>query len=113
MSSNQRQKIEQAKFTYSPLGKAFEKQTKNIKEQKRKQIDAITNQNEILTALTNKDDYKDNYKEIFEELVKGRFDEIKELTDEINQNDLTYYFKGNTARKDSMISIMKENLLKK
>ena len=25
--SNQRQIIEQAKFTYSPLGKAFEKQT--------------------------------------------------------------------------------------
>ena len=36
-------------------------------------------------------------KKIFEEL-KG-FDEIEELTDEINQNDLTYYFKDNTARK--------------
>ena len=32
-------------------------------------------------------------------LVKERFDEIKELNDEINENDLTYYFKGNTARK--------------
>ena len=51
-------------------------------------------------GLTNKDDdHKDNYKEIFEELVKERFDEIKELTNEINQNDLIYYFKGNTARK--------------
>ena len=28
MPSNQQQIIEQAKFTYSPLGKAFEKQTK-------------------------------------------------------------------------------------
>ena len=27
---NQRKVIEQAKFTYSPLGKAFEKQTKTI-----------------------------------------------------------------------------------
>ena len=27
MPSNQRQIIEQAKFTYSPLGKAFDKQT--------------------------------------------------------------------------------------
>ena len=34
-----------------------------------------------------------------EELVKQRFDEIKELTNEINQNDLMYYFKGNTFRK--------------
>ena len=40
---NQRQIIEQAKFTYSPLVKAFEKQTKTIEEQGRKQIDAITN----------------------------------------------------------------------
>ena len=30
-------------------------------------------------ALTNKDDHKDNYKEIFEELVKEKFDKIKEF----------------------------------
>ena len=28
--------IEQAKFTYSPLGKAFEKQTKTIEDQAKK-----------------------------------------------------------------------------
>ena len=33
LPSNQRQIIEQAKFTYSPLGKAFEKQTKTIEDQ--------------------------------------------------------------------------------
>ena len=33
LPSNQQQIIEQAKFTYSPLGKAFEKQTKTIKDQ--------------------------------------------------------------------------------
>ena len=50
--------------------------------------------------LTNKDDdHKDNYKKMFEKLVKERFDEIIELTNEMNQNDLTYYLKGNTARK--------------
>ena len=31
--SNQQQIIEQAKFTHSPLGKAFEKQTKAIEDQ--------------------------------------------------------------------------------
>ena len=31
LSSNQKQIIEQAKFTYSPLGKAFEKQVKQLK----------------------------------------------------------------------------------
>ena len=38
--SNQKQIIEQAKFTYSPLGKAFEKQTKTIEDQRNKQIEA-------------------------------------------------------------------------
>ena len=42
MPSNQRQIIEQAKFTYSPLGKAFEKQTKTIEDQGKKQVDALT-----------------------------------------------------------------------
>ena len=33
LPSNQQQIIEQARFTYSLLGKAFEKQTKTIKDQ--------------------------------------------------------------------------------
>ena len=41
---NQRQIIEQGKFTYSPLGKTYQKQTKTNEERGRKQIDATTNQ---------------------------------------------------------------------
>ena len=41
LPSNQQQVIEQLKFTYSPLGKAFEKQTKTIKDQGEKQIEVI------------------------------------------------------------------------
>ena len=41
LSSNQQKIIEQAKFTYSPLVKTFEKQTKIIKDQGKKQIEAI------------------------------------------------------------------------
>ena len=37
LPSNQRQTIDQAKFRYSLLRKAFEKQTKPIEEQQRKQ----------------------------------------------------------------------------
>ena len=37
---NQQQIIEQAKFTYSPLVKALEKQTETIKDQGEKQIEA-------------------------------------------------------------------------
>ena len=39
--SNQQKIIEQARFTYSPLGKAFEKQIKTIKDQGEKQINAL------------------------------------------------------------------------
>ena len=41
LPSNQQQIIEQAKFTYSPLGKALEKQTKTIEAQGQKQVDAL------------------------------------------------------------------------
>ena len=36
LPSNQQQIIQQAKFTYSPLGKAFEKEIKTIEDQGKK-----------------------------------------------------------------------------
>ena len=42
--------IEQAKFAYSPLGKAFEKQTKTIEEQGKQQVEAL----EVLKPEENK-----------------------------------------------------------
>ena len=69
--------IEQAKFSYYSLVKAFEKQTKTIEEKGKQQIDPITNKNKRLQDLTNKDDYKSIYKEIFDTLVKETFDGIK------------------------------------
>ena len=41
LPSNKQQIIEQDKFIYSPLGKAFEKQTKTIEDQREKQLKAI------------------------------------------------------------------------
>ena len=41
LPSNQQQIIEQTKFTYSPLWKAFEKQIKTTEDQGEKQIDAL------------------------------------------------------------------------
>ena len=38
LPSNQQQIIEQAKFTYSPLGKGFEKQIKTIEDQGEKHV---------------------------------------------------------------------------
>ena len=100
LPSEQSRIKEEVKFTYSSLGKAFEKHTKMIEEQGKKQIDVIANQSKKLEALTNKDDdHKVHYKEIFNELVTERFDKIIELFDEINWNELIYYLKGNSTIK--------------
>ena len=47
LPSNQQQIIEQTKFTYSPLGKAFGKQTKTIEDQGEQQIKAIQDQGQV------------------------------------------------------------------
>ena len=41
LPSNQQQIKEQARFTYSPLGKAFEKEIKTIEDQGKKKVDAL------------------------------------------------------------------------
>ena len=77
LPSNQRQIIEQAKFTYSPLGKAFEKQTKTIKDyQRTKQVKAIQD-NKQLVNINNDDDYKNKLllskeREIFKHIYNKR-----------------------------------------
>ena len=43
LPSNQQLIVEQAKFTYSPLGKAFEKQTKTIEDHGKKEVEALEN----------------------------------------------------------------------
>ena len=47
LPSNQQQIIEQAKITYSPLGKAFKNQTKAIKDQGEKQRKPIQDKKRI------------------------------------------------------------------
>ena len=49
LPSNQQQVIEQAKFTYFSLGKAFEKQIKTIEDRGQKQIKAIQDQGILKT----------------------------------------------------------------
>ena len=60
LPSNQQQIIEQAKFTYSPLGKAFEKQAKTIEDQGEKQIKAI--QDKSKEKIKKYSDYDNDYK---------------------------------------------------
>ena len=76
LPSNQQQIIEQAKFTYSPLGKAFEKQTKTIEDKGEKQIKAIQDNRK---QLISDDNYKNKLlipkeREIFKDIYNKRLD---------------------------------------
>ena len=50
---NQQQVIEQAKFTYSPFGKAFERQIKTIEDQGEKLVKALNNKLTIEDTIPN------------------------------------------------------------
>ena len=88
LPSNQQQIIEQARFTYSPLGKAFEKQIKTIEDQGKKQVDALK---AIKDGSNNKSTIT---KEIYDEILEERMDEILKMSREINYSNLVYDFKG-------------------
>ena len=84
MPSNQQQIIEQAKFTYSPLGKAFEKQTKAIKDQGEKQIKTIQDNKKQL-ANTQELAIKNVIPE-----AKKEMDKIMEIEKTVDRENLIY-----------------------
>ena len=105
LPSNKQQIIEQAKFTYSPLGKAFEKQTKTIEDQGEKQIKAIQDNKQL--QLTNDYDYKDKLlisrdTEIFKDIYNKRLHKLEELNNKVNYDNLKYVVKKSGAKKDSI-----------
>ena len=92
LPSNKQQIIEQAKFTYSPLGKAFEKQIKTIEDQGEKQIKAIQDNKK---QLISDNDYKDKLliskqREIFKDIYNKRLGKIEELNNKIDFDNLKY-----------------------
>ena len=98
LPSNQRLIIKQAKFTYSPLGKAFEKQTTTIKDPGKKQVKAIQD-NKQLVNINNDDDYKDKLlhskeREFFKDIYNKRLDKIEEIINKIDHNNLNYVVAG-------------------
>ena len=82
LPSNQRQMIEQAKFAYSPLGKAFEIQIKAIEDQVEKQIKTLEEHGkQLVKSSDEKESLKlSKQKETFEELANTRIDEIQNLS---------------------------------
>ena len=91
LSSNQQQTIEQARFTYSPFGKTFEKQIKTIEYQGKKQVKALNTlkPKEQTKAITYRsdDDNTPSSKEIYDKILEERMDEILKMSREINYSN--------------------------
>ena len=101
LCANQRQITEQAKFTYSPLGKVLEKQTRIIVEQGREQNEAIeVHGKQLLKSSSEKESLLLlKQKEIFSEFSNERINTIQDLIKQIDFNNLAYYFKGESGPK--------------
>ena len=94
LPSNQQQIIEQTKFSYSPLDKAFDKQIKTIEDQGKKQV-------EVLEKLKPKEEIKptegtpNNQSRdvtIFNELINKRKELMNKLYDSVDYNNLKFEF---------------------
>ena len=99
LPSNQQQIIEQAKFTYSPLGKASQKQTKTIEDKEEKQIKAIQDNRR---QLISDDDYPNKLlilkeREIFKDIYNKIFDKLEELNNKIDYDNLKYVVESSSV----------------
>ena len=88
LPSNQQQIIQQAKFTYSPLGKALEKQTKTIEDQGEKQVVALESLKDSDKKLPPIKDFipmKNLNPEIINEIKR-----IEEIEKKVDRNRMVY-----------------------
>ena len=88
LPSNQQQIIQQAKFTYPPLGKAFKKQIKTIKDQGEKQVVALESLKDSDKKLTSIKDFiptENLNPEIINEIKR-----IEEIEKNVDRNKLVY-----------------------
>ena len=88
LPSNQQQIIQQAKFNYSPLGKALEKQRKTIEDQGKKQIIAVKSLKGSDKKLPSIEDFvpiENLNPEIINEIKR-----IEEIEKQIDRNKMVY-----------------------
>ena len=94
LPSNQQQIIEQAKFTYSPLGKAFEKQIKTIEDQGKKQVDALENLKlkEETKPIEDKPNNQSRATIIFNDLINKRKELMSKLYNSVDYSNLNFKY---------------------
>ena len=101
LPSNQQQIIQQAKFNYSPLGKALEKQRKTIKDQGQKQVDALKTSYKKLPSIKDFVPTEKFNLEIIDEIkrieeIEKKVDRDKMFYESTNRN---YDFRGFKTRR--------------
>ena len=87
LTSNQQQIVVQAKFTYSHLGKAFEKQIKAIKDQGERQVEALNGLKPEKQIKSIEEIFSEGYESVE---IKNELNEIKEY-EKVNRNNMVYY----------------------
>ena len=94
LPSNQQQIIEQTKFTYSPLGKAFDEQIKAIEDQGKKQIDDLEKlkPREEIKPIEGTSNNQSKAVTIFNKLVSKRKELMNKLYDSVDYNDLKFEY---------------------
>ena len=88
LPSNEQQITQQAKFNYSPLGKALEKQIKTIKDQGEKQVvalESLKNSDKKLTPIKDFIPTENLNSEIINEIKR-----IEEIEKKIDRNKMIY-----------------------
>ena len=98
LPSNQQQIIEQARFTYSPLGKDFEKQIKTIEDQGQKQIDALKSlkPKEQTKPIEDKSNNQSRATIMFNYLTNKKKEIMSELHNSVDYNNLKFECVGPT-----------------
>ena len=113
LPSNQQQIIEQTKFTYSPLGKAFEKQTKTIEDQSKKQVDALEKlKPEETKPIKDTSDNQSSATIIFNDLINKRKELMSELYDSVDYNNLKFECVGQYMDSKELFNAIKNSQIK-
>ena len=103
LPSNQKQIIQQAKFSYSPLGKTFKEKIKTIKEQGEKQIKQFKTKDLFIEKFTYDIDDVPMVlieKEINNKLTEESFEKINNSEKMVDTGKLLFKYKSNTADQD-------------
>ena len=98
LPSNQQQIIEQTKFTYSSLRKAFNKQIKTIEDQGKKQADALEKlkPEEQEKPIKDTPNNQSRAKTMFNDLINKRKEVMSDLYDSVDYNSLNFKYASTT-----------------